>query len=73
MKVIFKLKGLDCANCAMKIEEAVSKIEGVEETSVSFFTTKMILEYDENRKESILEKTIKAIKKIEPDIKIEEM
>ncbi len=38
-----KLEGLDHANCAMKIEEAVTKINGAEETRVNFMTTKMSL------------------------------
>ena len=33
MKKTFKLEGLDCANCAAKIENAVKKIDGVSSAS----------------------------------------
>ena len=35
MKKVFKLEDLDCANCAAKMENAISKIEGVESANVS--------------------------------------
>ena len=35
MKKKFKLEDLDCANCAAKMEEAIKKIEGVNDASVS--------------------------------------
>lgn len=41
MKKIIKLSGLDCANCAAKMEEAVRGIEGVEQVTVNFLTQKM--------------------------------
>ena len=36
MKKKFKLEDLDCANCAAKMEEAIKKIEGVNDANVSF-------------------------------------
>ena len=38
MKKKFKLIGLDCANCAAQLENAISKMEGIESASVSFMT-----------------------------------
>ena len=34
----FKLKDLDCANCAAKMEAAVRKLDGVQECTISFMT-----------------------------------
>ena len=42
MKKKFKLIDLDCANCAAKMEDAIKKIDGVEDANVSFMTQKMI-------------------------------
>ena len=72
MKKCFSLKGLDCANCASKIEEKVKKIDGVEDASVSFITQKMTVEM-KNVDEKILKNIKKAIKKEEPDVKLEEI
>lgn len=70
MKKIFNIKELDCANCAAKIEDSVSKIEGVISVNVNFMTQKMTLEAKDEEYEEILKKAIKACKKIEPDCEI---
>ena len=68
MKKVFKLEGLDCAHCAAKIEERVSKLEGVKSVVINFMTTKMTLEsIDENIGE-VVEKVKKLINEIEPDV-----
>ena len=37
MKKKFKLTDLDCANCAAKMEDAIKKLDGVNDASVSFY------------------------------------
>ena len=73
MKSKFKIKGLDCANCAAELERAIQKIEEIENCNINFITEKMELEYDENKKEDIIKKVKKVIKKEEPDVVIEEI
>ncbi len=73
MKSKFKIKGLDCANCASGLERAIQKLDGVESANISFMTQKMELEYDETRKEEIIQNVKKVIKKEEPDVTIEEV
>ena len=72
MKKSFKLKGLDCANCAAKIEEHVKKIDGVEDAYVSFMTQKMTVEIS-SEDEEIFKKIKKVVKREEPDVKVEEI
>ena len=72
MKKSFKLKGLDCANCAAKIEEHVKKIDGVEDAYVSFMTQKMTVETSSDDEE-IFKKIKKVVKREEPDVKVEEI
>ena len=68
MKKVFRLEGLDCAHCAAKIEERVSKLEDVKSVVINFMTTKMTLEsIDENIGE-VVEKVKKLINEIEPDV-----
>ncbi len=73
MKSNFKLKGLDCANCALELEKTIGKIKGVKEVHINFMTEKMELVYDENFKDEIITKVKKVAKKEEPDIEIEEI
>ena len=73
MKSIFKIKGIDCANCALQLENAISKIEGVTAVSISFIAERMVLEYDEQNEEEIMKKVKKLIKREEPDVILEKI
>ena len=71
-KYKFKIKNLDCANCANELERALQKIDIIENVSISFMTQKLVFECAEESKEQALEKIKKIIKKEEPDVVIEE-
>ena len=73
MKARFKIEGLDCASCALELEEKIGKIEGINNANINFITQKMELEYNEELKEEILSNVKKVIKKEEPDVTIEEI
>lgn len=70
MKKTFKMQNLECANCAAKMEHAISKIKGVEEINISFVMQKLKLVADDSLFESILDEIEKIIKKIEPDCRL---
>lgn len=70
MKKVFKLEDLDCANCAAKMENAISKIEGVESANVSFMTQKMTICADEEKFDKIMKQAVKICKKIERTVKL---
>lgn len=69
----FKIKGLDCANCASQLERAIQKIDEIKSANISFMTGRMELEYDENNEDEIIRKVKKVIKKEEPDVTIEKI
>ena len=73
MKNKFKIKGLDCANCAAKLEGEIQKVEWVNEASISFMTERLVIECEENEKQEVMDKVMKVIKKEEPDVTIEEI
>ena len=70
MRKSFKLRDLDCANCAAKMEAAIRKLPGVNDASVSFLAQKLTLDADDERFEEILDQAVKICKKVEPDCKI---
>lgn len=70
MKKVFKLRDLDCANCARKMEDAIRKLDGVEDVQVSFMMQKLTLVADDARFDEIVEKVVKACRKVEPDCEI---
>ena len=67
----FKLQDLDCANCAAKMEEAIKKIEGVSDATVSFMTQKMTIEADDSRFDEIMKEVVSVCRKVEPDCVIQ--
>ena len=70
MKKTYKID-VDCANCALKMEEAARKVEGVMEAAVSFMAQKMKVEFAENTDErAVMEAVIKACKRVEDDCEI---
>ncbi len=72
MKSKFKIKGLDCANCAAELERAIQKIDGVQNASISFMTEKLVIECEEALKDEIYKKIRKVVKREEPDVTLEE-
>lgn len=67
---VFALEDLDCANCAAKLENALSKVEGVENVTVNFFAQKLILEADDAVFDDVLKKVLKTAKKTLPIVEV---
>ena len=70
MKKVYKLQDLDCANCAAKMEKAISQIPGVEKASINFMMQKLTLEAAETDLPRIVEEAQKAISKVERHCRI---
>lgn len=70
MKKSFKVKGIDCANCAAKLEAGVKKIPGVDKAIVSFMTEKLTIEAADDKFDGIVAEAVALCKKMEPDWEI---
>ncbi|MBI5538639.1 MAG: cadmium-translocating P-type ATPase [Bacteroidia bacterium] len=62
----YKLKNLDCASCASKIEHSIAKLDDVKFVNVNFANSTMIIDTDN------IEKVKAQIQKIEPEVEVEE-
>ena len=71
MRKVFKLQDLDCANCAAKMEDAIKKIDGVNNATVSFMAQKLTIDADDSRFDSIMKEVVNVCRKVEPDCVIE--
>ncbi len=69
----YRLEGLDCANCAMKIEKGVQKINGVKEATVHFTSGKLTIDAEEDHLATIEQEAKKVVKELEPDVKVTEI
>ena len=72
MKKVLKLEGLDCANCAIKIENKIKELEGVKSANVDFTTGKLRLESNSTDVDQLIEAIKGMIKKIEPGVRVNE-
>ena len=70
MKKTYKMRDLDCANCAAKMEDAIRKLDGVQDVSISFMTQKLTIQAEEDRMDEIMRQAVKVCKKVEPDCEI---
>lgn len=70
MKKTYKVE-VDCANCAAKMEEQISKLPGVNSASISFMAQKLTLDADEDKLDEILKQAEKIIKSIDEEATIE--
>lgn len=70
MKKSFRLKNLGCANCAAKMENAISKLDGVNSAYVNYIFQKLTLDAEDARFDEILGTAQRLIKKYESDCSI---
>ena len=63
----YKLNNLDCASCASKIENSLSKLEEVKFVTVNFANATMTIDTDN------LEKVKAQIKTLEPEVEVEDI
>ena len=71
MEIKLVLSGLNCANCANKIEIKVNKIDGIKNVSLNFSTTVLTVEINkEEEKNNIINEIKLIVKKLEPHVKV---
>ena len=63
----YTLEGLDCANCAKKIEDEIAKTKGYEDVIVNFSTLKLTFKSDNP---NVKKEVIEIVKKLEPDVEV---
>lgn len=63
MTKIIRFKGIDCANCAAKLEKKINKMKGVKAT-ISYTAGKIMLEYNDD---NLFDEIIALCKKEEPE------
>ncbi|MCL2154389.1 MAG: cadmium-translocating P-type ATPase [Leptospirales bacterium] len=64
----FTLQGLNCANCAAKIENSAKALDGVSHASVNFITTTLQIKIGEDYPKDIHKEIERIVHKHEPDI-----
>ena len=70
MRKSYKLDEIDCANCALKLEDAIRKLDGVQDAKVNFMAQKMTLVADDERFGAVLDDVCALVAKMEPDCEV---
>ena len=72
MKKIFKVENVDCAHCAMKMQNNIEKIDGVKSATLNFLTKRLTVEFDDAIANTIKADALAACRKVDRDIEIVE-
>ncbi|MBQ8351193.1 MAG: cation transporter [Clostridia bacterium] len=70
MKKTWQLEDLDCAHCAMKMQEGIAALDGVISASVNYLSARLTIEAEEKDMERIIREAVKICHRIEPDCRI---
>lgn len=69
-QIILKVEGLNCANCAAKIERKINEIKQIKEAHVDFMGEKILLETDEKNCTFLVNSVQKIADSVEEGVKI---
>ena len=69
MKYKFTITGIDCPNCAAKLADMMSKIEGVDTAKINFLTERLTVESEANS-EKLFDALSACAKSFDKNIKI---
>lgn len=70
MKKKFAIEGIDCANCAAKMEDAINKIEGINSATINFFAEKITIDADDANFDVLVDEVEKACNKVDKGVTI---
>lgn len=59
MKIKYRVAGLDCPNCALKLGDMLEKSEGIDSAKVNFLTEKITVETSLNEEDAF--ETVKRV------------
>lgn len=72
MKKVYRLKGLDCPNCAAKIENEVAHLEGVSSSNINLIKEMLTINVEDSSASSIEKRINKIVHSHEPDVIVSE-
>lgn len=70
MKKKFRVEGVDCADCAAKMEEGIKKIDGVKSAKINFLTEKLTIEADDMKFDQIIKLAETEMDKVDSGARI---
>ncbi|MGE6556033.1 heavy metal translocating P-type ATPase [Exiguobacterium artemiae] len=66
-----QITGIDCANCAAKVERGVANVTGVEQADLDFAGQKLYLTYEKDAvSDDTYQAVVERIQQLEPDVQV---
>jgi len=66
-----QITGIDCANCAAKVERGVANVTGVEQADLDFAGQKLYLTYEKDAvSDDTYQAVVERIQQLEPDVRL---
>ncbi len=66
----YRIKGLDCANCARELEEKLNKVEGMNKCKINFIMEKISIDSNDEIFNEVLAKAKKIALSFEDGVEI---
>ena len=70
MKKKYKMDEIDCANCALKLENAIKEVPGVSNVKVNYMMQKLTLEAEDASFDEVEKNVLSVCKRMEPDMDV---
>ncbi len=71
MRKSYAMEELDCANCAAKMERAISKLPGVEKATVTFMTSRLsLVVHDDTDMAALMQQVQKEVSRVDPNCRV---
>lgn len=70
MKKTYRIE-VDCANCALKMEDVLRTVPGISEAVINFMAQKLTVDIDDGQDEkSVMKQALKSCRRVERDCEI---
>ena len=70
MEKVFLLRGLNCPNCAAKIEKEVGELEGVHEATINLMKESLTVQLDADSVAAIVKQVETVVHSHEPEVAV---
>ena len=70
MKKTYRIE-VDCANCALKMEDVIRKVDGISDAVINFMAQKLTVVIDDGQNEkAVMKQALKSCRRVERDCEI---
>jgi len=62
---------VDCANCALKMEDVIRKVDGISDAVINFMAQKLTVDIDDGQNEkAVMKQALRSCRRVERDCEI---